>query len=448
MEEKNYVKEYMKRTPGSRKLYERAAKVMPGGISHRARFIAPYPICIKNADGNRIWDVDGNEYIDYLVGGGPLILGHRPKPVIDAVCQTLQERGSLFSLAHDLEIQATQKICKLLPSIQKLRFDNSGTSAVLRAIRLARAYTGKTKILRFEGHYHGWSDQIHWSNRPPLEAAGRRNAPRPIPNSNGIPEVLAETLVVLPWNDVDLLAKTIKAHKDEIACVITEPILGNTGGIMPQPGYLQAMRQLTADNDIVLIFDEVLTGFRVSLGCVQGMYGITPDLTTLAKAMAAGFPAAAVGGSQEIMDLIPRGEVMYGGTYNSNPVVTSSTIAALTELSKRGVYEKMNALGEKLANGLVDLMRRAGFPACWSGVGAMFQPWFCEPDELPADYRAAVPILKRSPFPTLWQGLMERGILVQPHQDNLFLLSTAHTEKDVQKTLQAAEDALKTMRGK
>ena len=304
------------RTDRSQEYFKQAGQYLAGGVGSGTRAPSsgwsPSPIYVAHGTGSHIWDVDENEYIDYLVGGGPLILGHRPQPVIDRVCQTIQERGSLFSLAHDLEIQASQKICELLPSIKKVRFDNSGTGAVQRAIRLARAYTGKTKILRFEGHYHGWSDQIHWSNRPPLEAAGRRNAPRPIPNSNGIPEVLAETLIVLPWNDVDLLEKAIKAHKDEIACVITEPILGNTGGIMPKPGYLQAMRRLTAENDIVLIFDEVLTGFRVALGCAQGMFGITPDLTTLAKAMAGGFSAAAVGGSEEIMDLIPRGEVMYG----------------------------------------------------------------------------------------------------------------------------------------
>jgi glutamate-1-semialdehyde 2,1-aminomutase len=439
----------MYRTDKSKQLFERAQKHFAGGVGSGTRSPAsgwlPNPVYVDNGLGSHIWDVDENEYIDYLVGGGPLILGHRPKPVIEKVCQTLQERGSIFSLAHDLEIQAAEKISELIPSIELIRFDNSGTAAVQRALRLSRAYTGKTKVVRFEGHYHGWSDQIHWSNRPTLEAAGRRNAPRPIPNSNGIPEELAGTLIVLPWNDIDLLEKTIQAHKYEIACVITEPILGNTGGIMPQPGYLEAMRKLTAENDIVLIFDEVLTGFRVALGGAQEMYGIKPDLTTLAKAMAAGFAAAAVGGKKEIMDLIPKGEIMFGGTYNSNLVVTSSVVATLDELSKPGVYEKMNALGVKLAGGLVELAKKAGFPASWTGVGSMFQLWFCEQNELPRDYREAAPIIKRSPFSKLWQGLMERGVLVQPRQDNLFLLSTAHTEQDIQTTLEAAEAALKNM---
>jgi glutamate-1-semialdehyde 2,1-aminomutase len=438
------------RTDRSQQLFEKAQQHFAGGVGSGTRSPGsgwvPSPIYVERGEGSHLWDADGNEYVDYLVGGGPLILGHRPKAVIDAVCKTIQERGSMFALAHDLEVEAAEKVCALLPSIEKLRFDNSGTAAVQRALRLARAYTGKEKVVRFEGHYHGWSDQIHWSNRPPLEVAGRRIAPRPIPNSNGIPECLAETIIVLPWNDTELLARTLSRRKDEIACVITEPILGNTGGIMPLPGYLDAMRQLTQENEIVLIFDEVLTGFRVDLHGAQGMYGIIPDLTTLAKAMAAGFPAAAVGGREEIMNLIPQGEVMYGGTYNSNPVVTSAVHAALDELSRPGVFERMNALGEKLANGLVELARKAGFPASWSGVGSMFQLWFCDPDQLPQDYRAAVPILKHSPFGNFWQGLMSRGVLVQPRQDNLFLLSTAHTLADNEFTLEAAEAALKDMR--
>jgi glutamate-1-semialdehyde 2,1-aminomutase len=436
-------------TRKSQELFQLAQKHLAGGVGSGTRAPAsgwvPCPVYVDHGEGSHLWDEDNNEYIDYLMGGGPLILGHRPQPVIDRVCQFLQERGSLFALAHDLEIEASKKICEILPSIEKIRFDNSGTSAVQRAVRLARAYTGKTKIIRFEGHYHGWSDQMHWSNHVPLEFAGRRIAPRPIPNSNGIPEVLGETLIVLPWNDVGLLGKTIRAHKDEIACVITEPILGNTGGILPQPGYLQAMRQLTAENEIVLIFDEVLTGFRVALGGAQILYDIQPDLTTLAKAVAAGFPAAVVGGRREIMDLITNGEVMYGGTYNSNPVVTSAVVSALDELCRPGLYERMTALGEKLGNGLVELARRAGFSASWSGVGPMFQLWFCDADRLPRDYREAVPILKSSPFPAFREGLMQRGVLVQPRQDNLFLLSSAHTEQDIELTLQAAEDALKEM---
>lgn len=434
----------------SQQLFEQSQLFLAGGVGSGTRSPAsgwlPTPVYATRGEGSHLWDADGNQYIDYLMGGGPLILGHRPPAVIERVCQTLQERGSIFALAHDLEIEASKKICQLLPSIDKVRFDNSGTSAVQRAFRLARAYTGREKIVRFEGHYHGWSDQIHWSNHFPLEVAGRRNAPRPIPNSNGIPKALADTLIVLPWNDADLLEKTILAHKHAIACVITEPILGNHGGIMPKPGYLETMRQLTRQNDIILIFDEVLTGFRVGLRSAQGLFNIQPDLTTLAKAVAGGFPAAVVGGRKEIMDLITTGEVMYGGTYNSNPIVTSAITATLDELQKPGLFENMTQLGEKLANGMVELAHRAGFPACWSGVGPMFQLWFCDKDQMPYDYRSAIPILKSSPFPKFWEGLMQRGVLVQPRQDNLFLLSAAHTEKDIEQTLQAVEETLNTMR--
>jgi glutamate-1-semialdehyde 2,1-aminomutase len=438
------------KTDRSQALFKQAQQHLAGGVGSGTRAPSsgwqPSPIFVQQGSGSHLWDVDGNEYIDYLVGGGPLILGHRPRPVIDAVCDMIQERGSMFALAHDLEGQAAAKVCALLPGMEKLRFDNSGTGAVLRALRLARAFTGKTKVIRFEGHYHGWSDQIHWSNRFALADAGPNEAPIPVPNSGGIPGELASTVIILPWNDVDLLEKTIRAHKDEIAAVITEPILGNTGGIMPRPGYLQVMRRLTAENDIVLIFDEVLSGFRVGLHCAQGLYGIIPDLTTLAKAVAAGFPGAAVGGRADIMDQVADGRVMFGGTYNANPVVSAAVCATTDELVRPGVYETMNSLGEELANGLVDLARKAGFAACWSGVGPMFQLWFCEPDELPVDYRAAIPILARSPFGKFWHGLMRRGVLVQPRQDNLFLLCSVHSKEDIAQTLTAAEASLKDMR--
>jgi glutamate-1-semialdehyde 2,1-aminomutase len=433
-------------TSGSQELFAQAQSWLEGGVGSGTRSPGsgwvPSPIYVEYGQGAHLWDVDGNDYIDYLMACGPLILGHRPQPVTDAVCRTLQERGSLFALAHDLEIEASRRICESVPSIEKVRFDNSGTSAVQRAVRLARAYTGKAKIVRFEGHYHGWSDQLHWSNRPALEAAGRRIAPRPLPNSNGIPEVLADTLIVLPWNDADLLTETIEAHRHDIACVITEPILGNTGGIMPRPGYLETMRAVTAANNVVLIFDEVLTGFRVALGGVQQLFGVTPDLTTLAKAMAAGFPAAAVGGRAEIMDLIAAGDVMYGGTYNSNPIVTSAVIATLDQLSQPDFYTRLTAAGEKLASGMVDIARVAGLPASWAGVGPLSQLWFCEEEQLPHDYRAAVPLMKRSPFHTLWREMMGRGVILQPRQDGLFLISAAHTDADIEFTLEAAQASM------
>lgn len=428
----------------SQELFAEAQHYHTGGVGSGTRSSRagwqPCPVFVERGEGSHLLDVDGNEYVDYAMGLGPLILGHRPAPVIEAVVRTIQERGSIFALAHDLETQAAAKICECVPSIESLRFGNSGTEVVNYAIRLARAYTGKEKVIRFEGHYHGWSDLIHWSNRPPLAAAGRRQHPVPLPSSTGIPHCLADTLIVLPWNDVDLLERAIERYRHEIAAVITEPILGNVGGIMPQEGYLQAMRELTAANGVLLIFDEVLTGFRVALGGTQEMVGIMPDLTTLAKAMGGGFSAAVFGGKREIMDLIANGETMHGGTYNSNPIVTSAVLATLNEVSEPGFYERLNSLGEKLAKGIVDIVRRSGLPAMWTGVGAMFQVWFTE--DLPRDYREAVPLMEQSPFHTLWRELMARGVLVQPKQDGLWLLSGAHTQADVEQTLQAVEDAM------
>jgi len=429
-------------------LFALAKEHLAGGVGSGTRSPmsgwVPCPVYVSHGDGARLYDVDGNEFIDYAMGLGPLILGHRPKPVIDRVIQTISERGTLFALAHDLEGQAAKKVSECVPSVESLRFTNSGTEAVCGALRLARAYTGKTRIIRFEGHYHGWNDLIHWSNQAPLTAAGRRQYPRPVPNSTGIPECLAETLIVLPWNDLGALETAIKRYGHETAAVITEPILGNVGGLMPEPGYLEGMRRLTADHDILLIFDEVLTGFRVALGGVQGQLKIAPDITVMAKAIAAGFPVAAFGGRRELMDLIAKGETMHGGTYNSNPLCMSAVLASLDELSKPGFYEKLNGMGERLAKGLVEAAHRAGFPATWSGVGALFQVWFAE--RAPKDYREALPIMENNPYMSWWAGLISRGLLVQPGQDKLWLISGAHSGGDVDETLAKAEDALKELK--
>lgn len=437
-------------TARSQELFEQAQHWLAGGVGADSRSPGngwrPGPIYVNCGEGARLWDVDGNEYIDYLMARGPLILGHRPRPVIEAVCRTLQEEGSLFALAHELEIEAARRICELVPSIEKVRFDNSGTSVVQRAVRLARAYTGKTKIVRFEGHYHGWSDQLHWGNSLTPEEAKTRQILPPHPRAKGIPGALAETLIILPWNDADLLIQVIEQHKHEIACVITEPIVGNMGGVMPRRDYLKIMREVTALNNVILIFDEVLTGFRVALGGAQQLFDIKPDLTTLAKAMAGGFPAAAVGGRAEIMELVARGEVTYGGTYNSSSMVTSAVVATLTELVRPGFYEGLTATGEKLANGLVAVVRRAGLPASWTGVGPLFQLWFCEEDQLPRSYREARPLSKRSPFQVFWREMISRGVILHPTQEGLFLISAAHTEADIERTLQVAEEAMPSVK--
>jgi glutamate-1-semialdehyde 2,1-aminomutase len=431
-------------TTRSAELYDQAARSLAGGVgsgtrSPRSGWL-PLPVYVAEAQGAHVTDVDGNVYIDYAMGLGPLILGHRPPAVIEAVTRVLAERGSMFALAHDLEGQAAAAVAARVPSIDLLRFGNSGTECVQYAVRFARAFTGREKILRFEGHYHGWSDAIHWSAHPSLAAAGNPAAPNVVPGSSGMPAVLAETLLVAGWNDVDALEAVFAEHGSEIAAVITEPILGNAGGIMPLPGYLERMRELTQEHGVLLIFDEVLTAFRVGPQCAQGLLGIDPDLTVLAKALGAGFPVAAVGGRREIMEMLTDGRTMHGGTYNSSPLVCAAVLAATGVTGTAGFYERLNEVGERLAQGLVDAAHAAGLEACWSGVGAMFQLWFAP--EPPRTYREALTIVGSSPFPTLYAELLERGVIIQPPQEGLFMLSGAHDNDDIDRTLAAAQEAM------
>jgi glutamate-1-semialdehyde 2,1-aminomutase len=431
-------------TTRSAELFERAAEHLAGGVgsgtrSPRSGWL-PLPVFVAEGSGSRLTDVDGNEYIDYAMGLGPLILGHRPPALIDAVTRVLRERGSLFALAHDLEGQAAAAVCERMPSIELLRFGNSGSECVQYALRFARAYTGREKIVRFEGHYHGWSDVIHWSAHPGLEQAGPFDQPLAVPGSSGMPAALAHTLIVAPWNDVDRLEQIFAERGHEIAAVITEPIAGNAGGIMPRHGYLERMRELTLDCGALLIFDEVLTGFRVARGGAQGLLGVTPDLTVLAKALGAGFPVAAVGGRREVMEMVTEGRTMHGGTYNSNPLVCAAVIAATAETGKPGFYDELSARGERLANGLVEAAAACGLEACWAGVGPLFQLWFAP--EPPNDYREAIRSAASSPFPTLYAELLERGVLIQPPQEGLVFTSAAHTDEDIELTLERARAAM------
>jgi glutamate-1-semialdehyde 2,1-aminomutase len=308
------------------------------------------------------------------------------------------------------------------------------------ALRFARALTGRDLVLRFEGHYHGWSDAIHWSAHPSPDTWGDPEKPAVLPGSTGIPAVVGESLLVAGWNDTAALEDAFARHGSRIAAVITEPILGNCGGIMPADGYLQRMRELSSEAGALLIFDEVLTAFRIGSGGAQELFGIEPDLTVMAKAMGAGFPVAALGGRRDVMEQAADGRTMHGGTYNSSPLVCAAVIAACAETGADGFYEDMNARGARLAEGLVSSAREAGMEACWSGIGALFQLWFSATP--PRDYREGEAIVAASPFFSLYRELRARGILIQPPQEGLWLISAAHTDADIDRTLEAASDAM------
>jgi glutamate-1-semialdehyde 2,1-aminomutase len=430
------------RTAGSADLFAAACRVIPGGVNSTARATwsgwTPYPLFVKDGQGSRLRDVDGNEYIDYLLGLGPMIFGHRPPRVTQAVVDFIQQRGTVFALPTADEALLAEKIIAAVPSVDQVRLCNTGTEAVLYATRLARAFTGRRKIIRFEGMYHGFSDGVYWSKHPNIDKAGPDNRPIAVAQGPGMPKGVEENLIILPWNDADILAETIKREGDQIAAVLTEPVMCNTGCILPKPGYLEAMRELTHQHGIVLLFDEVITGFRLGLAGAQGRLGIKPDLSVFAKGIGGGFPVAAIGGRKDIMALIANGTVSVAGTYTANGIAVAAANAALDELATPGLYQKLNAISDELRLGLSKVLRDAGLPANVVGVGPLMQVWFAQQEI--HNYRDAERHADQKIFRSWWEGMLGRGVLFHPGAyENLFV-STAHTRADVAATLAAAKE--------
>ena len=428
-------------TTGSAGLFEAACRVIPGGVNSTARATwsgwTPYPLFVESGQGSRLRDVDGNEYIDYLLGLGPMIFGHRPPRVTQAVVDFIQQRGTVFALPTAYEARLAEKIIAAVPSVDQVRLCNTGTEAVLYATRLARAYTGRRKIIRFEGMYHGFSDGVYWSKHPSIQKAGPDDRPVPVPQGPGMPKGVEENLIILPWNDAQVLADTIKREGDNIAAVLTEPVMCNTGCILPKPGYLEAVRELTQQHGIVLIFDEVITGFRLGLAGAQGRLGIKPDLSVFAKGIGGGFPVAAMGGNAKIMELVANGTVSMAGTYTANGIAVAAANAALDELATPGLYQKLDAVSDELRLGLGEVLRDAGLPAYVVGLGPLMQVWFAR-EEI-HNYRDAERHADQKIFRSWWEGMLGKGVLFHPGAyENLFV-STAHTHADVAATLDAAK---------
>ncbi|HXS72666.1 MAG TPA: glutamate-1-semialdehyde 2,1-aminomutase [Rhodanobacteraceae bacterium] len=427
-------------TAGSARLFDAACRSIPGGVNSTARATwagwTPYPLFVESGQGSRLRDVDGNDYIDYLLGLGPMIFGHRPTRVTQAVVDFIQQRGTVFALPTADEARLAEKIIAAVPSVEQVRLCNTGTEAVLYATRLARAFTGRHKVIRFEGMYHGFSDGVYWSKHPAIDKAGPDDHPVAVPQGPGMPRGVEENLIILPWNDADALADAIGREGDQIAAVLTEPVMCNTGCILPKPGYLQAMRELTQQHGIVLIFDEVITGFRLGLAGAQGRLGIQPDLSVFAKGIGGGFPVAALGGRADIMGLVANGTVSMAGTYTANGIAVAAANAALDELATPGLYEKLDAVSDALRLGLAQVMRDAGLPAYVVGVGPLMQVWFAE--EAIHNYRDAERHADQKIFRRWWEGMLAQGVLFHPGAyENLFV-STAHTHADVAATLEAA----------
>lgn len=430
----------------SEKLYHRACKVIPGGISSNNRASwRPFPLFYSHAKDSKVWDVDGNEYIDYVLGRGPLILGHSPRKVIDAMTKQLNT-GLFFAGQTELEVKLAEKVSQIVPCAEMVRFCNTGSEAVHAALRLARSATGKSKVLRFEGHYHGWYDNISWSFSPSLEKAGPLNSPSIVPMSLGQNTEDGLNLFVLPWNRLDLVEALFKDHHEEIAAIITEPVMynGYYGGILPLPGFLEGLRELCDRFSIILIFDEVITGFRLSLGGAQELFNVTPDLSTFAKALGGGTVISMLVGKKEIMRLFSDLKTVHTGTYNAYPPAVAGALAALEELSDNEgeALKKINFLGGKLMNGLKELARTTSLPLTIRGFPAAFTTSFNISSSPVIDYRTALEA-DNNLLIKFWDELHRRGIRTSP--EGLWYTSTAHTEQDIDITLNIIEIALQSI---
>ncbi len=428
----------------SRRLYERACESMAGGVSSHFRMGGlPHPLFFKRGEGARIFDADDNEYLDFTLSQGPLLLGHSHPEVLRRVAEEMA-LGQLYAGQHELELELAETLQRLIPCAELIRFSNSGSESVQAALRLARCFTGRRKYLKFEGHYHGWFDNVLISQHPSAEDAGYVAAPRKVLETGGQSPGVLDDVIVLPWNDLAAVKQVFAELGNEIAAVITEPVMCNNGCIQPLPGYLQGLREICDTHGAVLIFDEIITGFRLGLGGAQKFYGVTPDLATFGKAMASGFPLSFLAGKQQIMKLMADGLVMHAGTYNSNNPSIAAAVATIDILEDGGdqLYERLRTLGMKLQHGLQDAAHDAGYQVLLSGPGQMVHMTFTNCSKL-ISYRDCLEcdVEKYREFA---KGLLDRGVRVIGR--GIWYISAAHTEQDIEHTINVAAEVLQAMK--
>ncbi len=408
----------------SKALYDEALTLMPGGVSSPVRAAKPFPFYTKTAKGCRLTDVDGNDYIDYCLGYGPLILGHQAAPVKEAVRKQLDE-GWLYGTPCELEVRYARKIKEYFPSMQMTRFVSTGGEATMSAIRAARGFTGRAKIVKIEGGFHGAHDGV-------LVKAGSGAATMGVPGSLGVPEDFTKHTLQVPFNDIAAMEAALEAN--DVACVIMEPVMCNMGPILPKDGYLRAVRNVTQEHGVVLIFDEVITGFRIGMYGAQGYYGVEPDMTTLGKIAGGGLPIGIFGGKKEIMELVaPQGGVYQAGTFNGNPLSLAAGLAMVEHLDRTRAYIKLNEAGDALRQAMAELLRRMGLNYTVAGTASMFQVFF---GPKPENYRDALKCDKGL-YDKFWSHMLEHGVFFPPSQFETCFLSTAHERRDVQDTLRA-----------
>lgn len=422
----------------SKTLFEEAQRFIPGGVNSPVRAfrgVGGTPVFIAKAKGPYLWDVDGNRYIDFVMSWGPLVLGHAPEAVVRAV-QAQAELGTSYGAPTELETRLARKVTELMPGVEMLRFVNSGTEATMSALRLARAFTKRDKIVKFSGHYHGHGDML-------LVQAGSGVATLGLPDSPGVPSGAAQDTLTLPFNDLGALEELFARFPEQIAAVILEPVAGNMGLVRPKAGYLEGLRRLTREHGALLIFDEVMTGFRVALGGAQAHYGVQPDLTTLGKVIGGGLPVGAYGGRREIMQWVaPAGPMYQAGTLSGNPLAMAAGIATLEEWSRPGVFEAAAKAARTLIEGIANLARRAGIPLQADQAGTMFGFFFAEE---PVNDYASAKTSDVQRYAKFFHAALERGVYLAPSQFEAGFTSAAHTPDVVAQALEGLEGAFRSM---
>lgn len=420
------------------RLFAEAQQYIPGGVNSPVRAfksVGGNPVYIAKGEGARVVDVDGNTYIDYIGSWGPLILGHAHPKVLAAI-QEAAALGTSFGAPTERETEMAKLVCEIVPSVEVVRMVNSGTEATMSALRLARGYTKRNKIMKFEGCYHGHADSL-------LIKAGSGVATLGLPDSPGVPEATAINTITVPYNDLESVKMAFEAFGDDLAAVIVEPVAGNMGVVPPQPGFLQGLREITQRYGTLLIFDEVMTGFRVARGGAQELYGITPDLTTMGKVIGGGLPVGAYGGRRDIMlQIAPAGPIYQAGTLSGNPLAMAAGLTTLRELGQEGVYERLETLSARLAEGLADNARKLGIPHTVNRVGSMVCLFFTETPVV--NYETAkTSDLER--FSKYFRHLLEEGVMIPPSQFEGMFVSLAHTEADIERTIEASYHAMKKL---
>ncbi|WP_047150600.1 glutamate-1-semialdehyde 2,1-aminomutase [Aneurinibacillus tyrosinisolvens] len=418
--------------------FTEAKKYMPGGVNSPVRAfksVGMNPVYMDHGIGSKIYDIDGNEYIDYVGSWGPLILGHC-YPAVQEAIKSVMEKGTSFGAPTTIETDMARLVCEIVPSVEVVRMVNSGTEATMSALRLARGYTKRDKIMKFEGSYHGHGDSL-------LIKAGSGVATLGLPDSPGVPASIASHTITVPYNDLESVKAAFKQYGEEMAAIIVEPVAGNMGVVPPQPGFLEGLREITQQYGTLLIFDEVMTGFRVHRQCAQGRFGIVPDLTTMGKVIGGGLPVGAYGGKEEIMrQIAPDGPVYQAGTLSGNPLAMAAGLATLQELGKPGVYEELEKKGARLEEGIAANAKECGIPLHINRVGSMVGVFFT--GEKVINYETAkTSNVER--FTKYFRQMLEAGVSLPPSQFEGMFVSAAHTDEDIERTLEANYNALKSL---